>query len=722
VRLGGRRSVDWSAFRPEQRSRRALLDYPALTTTVWAVAAFFGLVGVLNATLPKQVPFGLLLFGIVIGSINALIAVGLILIYRANRIINFALAEIGVFGAILFENLIRSAGLPWIVALPMGVAASAALGGLLEYVVIRRFTNAPRLILTVATIGLAQIVVVFTYGVTRLFDVQTGSTLHTPLSDWNITVNNVRFSGDAVLLVAAVPVIVFALNVFLKGTDFGVAVRAAAESSDRASLLGVPVRRVSTVMWVVACGVTGLATMLRSPVVGVITGASVQGPGLLLRALAAAVLARMTNIRVAVVAAIFVGVIEQALYYAYGGSTVSDVVFVAIIIAGLLLPRKSVGRAEEAADGSWLAVDEVRPVPDELRRLPEVRFAKWALFGVIAAAAAALPVIAPPSKENLAAAVVIYSIVAVSLVVLTGWAGQISLGQFGIVGFAAALSAKMSADFGVDFLVSMGIGAIAGSTIALLLGAAALRIKGFYFAVTSLGFAVAMETYFLNDSFFPHLVPKARPERPVIFGRWNLESEAAFYLFSLVVLVLVIVAVRAIRNSRTGRVLVAVRDNEKSAQAYGIDHIRAKLTAFALSGAIAGIAGSLFAVHQHAVSSSAYSPNEGLRVFSMVVIGGLGSVPGAILGAVFVRGSAYLLSNPFLAILTTGVGLLVVVMVLPGGIGRVLYSTRDRYLRWVARRHELVVPSLLADVRVEEPKAVLDLRDQVVEELVEDIA
>lgn len=723
MRLGGRRSVDWSAFRPDQRTRRALLDHPGLTTTVWAATAFFTLVGVLNAVLPKQVPFGLLLFGIVIGSINALIAVGLILIYRANRIINFALAEIGVFGAILFENLIRSAGLPWILALLIGMTASAALGGLLEYTVIRRFTNAPRLILTVATIGLAQIVVVCTYAVTQLFDVQSGATLHTPLSDLHMTVNNVRFSGDAVLLVAAVPLIVFALNVFLRGTDFGVAVRAAAESSDRAALLGVPVRRVSTVMWFVACGVTGLATMLRSPVVGVITGASLQGPGLLLRALAAAVLARMTNIKIAVVAAIFVGIVEQALYYAYGGSTVSDVVFVGIIIGGLLLPRKSAGRAEDAADGSWLAVDEVRPVPDELRRRPEVRIAKWVLFALVAAAAAALPLIAPPSKENLAAAVVIYSIVAVSLVVLTGWAGQISLGQFGIVGFAAALSAKMSADFGVDFFVAMGIGAVAGATISLVLGAAALRIKGFYFAVTSLGFAVAMSTYFLNDSFFPHLVPKARPERPVVFGRWDLESEAAFYLFSLVVLAVVIVAVRAIRTSRTGRVLVAVRDNEKAAQGYGVDHIRAKLTAFAVSGSIAGIAGALFAVHQHAVSATAYSPNESLRVFSMVVIGGLGSVPGAILGAVFVRGSAYLLENPFLAILTTGAGLLFVVMALPGGLGRLLYDGRDRYLRFVARRNAIVVPSLLADTRVEdEPQAVLDLRDDVIDEVMEEIA
>lgn len=712
--LGTRSSVDWRSFRTGRPARAGTLQSFARNAAL-AVGAFLALVVILRLALPKPVPFGLLLFGIVIGSINALIAVGLILVYRANRIINFAIAEIGVFGGILFENLIRASGVPWIVAFLIGGTASAALGGVLEYGLIRRFAKAPRLIVTVATIGMAQVVVVLTYLMSRAFGPQTGSDLRTPLTDFQLVITNVRFSGDAVLLVVAVPVIVLTLNLFLRGTDFGVAVRAAAESGDRASLLGVPVKRVSTVMWIVACGATGVATMLRSPVVGLISGASLQGPGLLLRALAAAVIGRMTNIRVAVIAALFVGVIEQSLYYAYGGSTISDVVFVGIIIGGLLLPQKSAGRAEDAADGSWLAVDEVRPIPAELRRRPEVRFVKWGLVGLVSLAAVSYPLFAPPSKENLAAAIVIYSIVAVSLVVLTGWAGQISLGQFGIVGFAAALSAKMSADHGLDFIASMAVGAIAGATIALVLGAAALRIKGFYFAVTSLGFAVAMESYFLNDSYFTALLPTNRPERPLLLGRWDLESEGAFYLFSLVVLALVIMVTRAVRNSRTGRVLIAVRDNEKAAQAYGVDHIRAKLTAFALSGGIAGIAGAMFAVHQHAVSASAYSPNEGLRVFSMVVIGGLGSVPGAILGALFVRGSAYLLSNPFFATLTTGVGLLVVLLMLPGGLGRVLFNVRDAYLRRVAARRGIVVPSLLADVRTaaEPEPTVLDLREEV---------
>jgi branched-chain amino acid transport system permease protein len=315
---------------------------------------------------------------------------------------------------------------------------------------------------------------------------------------------------------------------------------------------------------------------------------------------------------------------------------------------------------------------------------------------------------------------VIYAIVAVSLVVLTGWAGQISLGQFGIVGFGAAVSARLLADANVDFLLATLAGGVAGALIALVLGAAALRIKGFFFAVTSLGFAVAMQSYFLNDSYFEHLIPKNRPERPLLLSRFDLESEASFYLFTLVVLAAVVIAARTLRGSRTGRILIAVRDNEKGAQAYGVDHVKAKLLAFAISGVFAGIAGALFAVHQHAVTDSAYAPNESLRVFSMVVIGGLGSIPGAVLGAVFVRGAAFLLS-PQLAVLATGVGLLLVLMVFPGGLGRLVFDIRDRALRAIARRRGLVVPSLVADVRVDAdppPEPAIDVEVDVEQQAV----
>ncbi|HVM54959.1 MAG TPA: ABC transporter permease [Acidimicrobiales bacterium] len=705
-RLPGRRRRDrvrWSRFSTTSRPAPPAhpLDRSWVRDSAWVITGFLGLILLLRLVLPVTPSIGVQLYGVVIGCINALVAIGLILVFRSNRIINFAQAEIGIFGAILFENLMRSAGLPWFAALLVGVAASAALAGILEYTLVRRFAKAPRLILTVVTIGLAQVTVVLTYLMANRFGrVAASGGFETPLSDIKITITNVIFRGDALILVITAPLIVISLNVFLKRTDFGVAVRAAAESGDRAGLLGVPVKRVSTVMWIVAGGIGGLATILRAPVVGLISGSTLQGPGLLLRALAAAVIARMDNMRTAVLAAIGIGIVEQSLYLAYGGSPISNVVFVAIIIGALIIQRPTAGRSEDGDTSTWAVVDEVRAIPRALARLPEVRIGRVAIAVLVGGLVLGYPLIATPSKENLASAMTIYAIVAVSLVVLTGWSGQISLGQFGIVGLGAAVAARLSADAGVDFLLAMLIGGVAGSLAALVLGTAALRIKGFFFAVTSLGFAVAVETYFLNVSYFRGLVPVNRPERPILLERFDLESETAFYYFAVTMLALVIVMVRGIRRSRTGRALLAVRDNEKAAQSYGINRAKNKLLAFAVSGYIAGIAGALFAVHQHAVSATAYSANESLRVFSMVVIGGLGSVPGAVLGAVFVRGSSFLLS-PQLAILASGLGLLVVLLVFPGGLGRLLFTARDAALRKVAERRGIVVPSLLRDERTD---------------------
>ncbi len=681
-----------------------VLGWAPLRAAAWYLASLLAMIVAFRLALPRAVPFGILFYGVVIGAINALIAVGLILIYRANRIINFALAEIGIFGAILFEQLVRKYDVPWVFALVAGVAAAGVLGGVLEYVFVRRFAKAPRLILTVVTIGLAQVVAVLQFAESQAFGrFAAPAGLKTPFSDIRFTVTRVVFDGNALVLLAAVPLMVLALDLFLRRTDFGVAVRAAAENGDRASLLGVPVKRVSTAVWVIAAVFTALATILRAPIVGLVSGSLAQGPGLLLRALAAAVIARLVNTRTAVVAALLIGVTEQALFYAYAGSTISDAVFVGVIIVALLVQRPRAARADQGSE-TWAAVEEVRAIPAELRSLPEVRRTRVGVAVALVAAVVVFPLVSSDADNTLASVMAIYALVAVSLVILTGWSGQISLGQFAVVGFGAAVAGRLAADFGWDTFAVLLAAAATGAVVSLALGLAALRLRGYFFAVTTLGFAVATSTFFLNEKFFSGLLPKARPERPILFGSIDLEGEAAYYYFCVVVLALAMAAVRALRRSRTGRVLVAMRDNPQAAQSYGINEVRAKLLTFALSGCVAGLAGALWVFHQRAVSPAAFLPAESLKVFSMVVIGGLGSLPGAVLGAVFVRGAGSMFS-PQIALLTSGIGLLAVLMLLPGGLGRLVFDLRDGLLRRVARRRRLVVPSLLADVRVEDDDA-----------------
>jgi branched-chain amino acid transport system permease protein len=154
-----------------------------------------------------------------------------------------------------------------------------------------------------------------------------------------------------------------------------------------------------------------------------------------------------------------------------------------------------------------------------------------------------------------------------------------------------------------------------------------------------------------------------------------------------------------IRKSRTGRVLIAMRDNERTAQAFGVNLVRTRLVTFAISGFLAAFAGVLFAHHQHAVSQKAFLPSDSVQMFLMAVIGGLGSITGVLLGPIYLGlTSVFLVSFQLLA---SSVGVVFVLLFLPGGIGAAAFAVRDSYLRRVAIRNRIFVPSLLADYRTD---------------------
>ncbi len=157
--------------------------------------------------------------------------------------------------------------------------------------------------------------------------------------------------------------------------------------------------------------------------------------------------------------------------------------------------------------------------------------------------------------------------------------------------------------------------------------------------------------------------------------------------------------------------LFAVRENERAAMAYGVNAVSAKLTAFAFSGFIAAAAGALYVHHQQGLAAESYNVGRSLQVFVEVVVGGLGSPAGAILGGVVIEGISYFKSvfpetiRTFLGLFTSSIGLIFVLMVLPGGLAQGIYGIRDRLLRLVAERRGIMVPSLFADGRVEAPAA-----------------
>ena len=302
---------------------------------------------------------------------------------------------------------------------------------------------------------------------------------------------------------------------------------------------------------------------------------------------------------------------------------------------------------------------------------------------------------------------VIFVLITLSVVVLTGWAGQVSLGQMSFVAFGAATGAYATQTWRLDLALALVLAAVVGAAVAVVVGLPALRLRGLFLAVTTLAFAMATSSYLLNRSY-ASWIPAGRIARPRIFGAFSLNGEAAYYEVCLGALVLVALAVVGIRRSRTGRVLLALRENEQAAQSYGINATRAKLTAFALSGAMAAFAGCLFVHLLQAYTESVYGPDQSFVVFTSSVVGGLGSLLGAALGALYLRGGEWFLPGPRWQSLASAAGVLVVLMVLPGGIGELVYRLRDTWLRWVAGRHHLVVPSLVADAAVvtEDPEPV----------------
>jgi branched-chain amino acid transport system permease protein len=243
---------------------------------------------------------------------------------------------------------------------------------------------------------------------------------------------------------------------------------------------------------------------------------------------------------------------------------------------------------------------------------------------------------------------------------------------------------------------------LAGAAVAVLIGLPALRIRGLFLGVTTLGFALAAGSWFFQS--FDIFRPRGAILRPVLFGIWDLRSERAYYYVCLAALVLALLAGRNLRRSRVGRVLIALRDNEKGAQAFGVPLVRTKLTAFAASGFMAAVAGALYAYHQQQLRPDRFPSELSLLIFSMVVIGGMGSMGGALLGAVYVRGTQYFLPAQF-QLLVTGVGVLILLLFFPGGLGQVVYQLRDNYLRRVANKRGLLVPSLVADKRAQEEPA-----------------
>lgn len=640
----------------------------------------------LTQAFPHDVPMGTVLYGVLYGSLNGLLAAGLVLTFKVTRAINFSYGAMGGLPAGIGASIYLAHHWPWPLAVGLSLLIGAGVGLGVGALIDWRFTNSPRLVLTVATIGLAQLLGGIGLYVPRLFHGPALiASFQNSLSSLNAEIKPVLFNGNDLVVVVAVPLAVAVVSWWLLGTDAGRAVRAIADNPDRARLLGIPTKRLLLAVWTISGLVAALAVILQAPRAGVPLDAA-AGPAILLPPLAAAVVARMDSMVVAMVAAVALGVMESVVRLDISKQSVETPLFLAVILVALLLQHRSESRVEAAGESAWSGIGDLRPVPQFMKALPEVRAAKLIAVTTVAAILLALPAFVAPGRLDQITIGLVFGLTALSLVVLSGWAGTVSLGQFALVGVGAVVAGDLMMHLNLDFFLSMAVAAAAGAAAAIVLGLPALRVRGLYLAVTTLAFAVAANDFFFNPTNFSGQLPSS-VVRPVLWKRFPLHSERALYLLALGALVLAVVLVQGIRRARAGRVILATRDNIRGAEASGVPSTRTRLMAFTIAGVIAGVAGALYVVTLGGVGYQTFQPADSISAFSMVVIGGMSSIGGSLGGVALIQWIG--IEFPKAQVLLSGVGLLVVLVLFPAGLAGVYERARDRLLVIVARRRGL---------------------------------
>ncbi len=502
---------------------------------------------------------------------------------------------------------------------------------------------------------------------------------------WTLAGVSIRGADIGVLIL--VPVSVILLIWFLDRTMIGKTVKACATNPSLARLSSISPKLVSTMVWALAAVLSTLSVVLIAGESSTAAGLATLGPQTLSEALAAAVIAGMRSFRVAVIAAVVIGVLQSLLTYNFlAVPGITDLLlFIAVFIAVIFAKRE---RGEEQV---FAFSPRAHPIPERLRSFWWARNIDKGGILLLGLIAVLLPILVnEPSRQQLYTAVLAFAICASSLTVLTGWLGQLSLGQMAFAGLAALFGARLVTE-GVPFWLAIVITTVGSALLALGIGIGSLRVRGLYLAVVTFVFALTAQQYFYFLPFFSGDSPDGAnvPFAPGHLWFLSFPGQRTYYYVVLAILGLVLLVLSRFRDSGVGRTIKAVRDNEISAAAYSVPTVRVKLQAFTMAGALAGLGGALLAgaFSNIAFTENFFLVNDSLNLVAMVVIGGMGSVSGAVIGAIFVIGiPAIAPNNALVGLLSSSLGLLVVLLYFPRGLNQITYAVRDGILSWADRR------------------------------------
>lgn len=633
--------------------------------------------------------------GVLNGLTIGLLAVGLVLVFKSNRFLNLAHAQLGAVSALLVAKFVIDWGWNWWVASAVAVGVGIAIGAAVERFFVSplrdRSSSPARLLLL--SLGVSQLLLALTYIPDLGPDPGRTSAYPQPFES-RVEIGDVVLTGMSVLTALVVPLLVGALALFLRYSLLGKQIRAAASNPDAARLAGISVRRVSAITWALAGGLSAISAILQAPTQPSFDAAAL-GPSLLMLTLGAAAFGAFVSIPGALVGGLVLGLTRQLVAAETSSASKANLAVFALILVVVFVR----GRAVAGAFAVTGAVVEDAPptrVPPSLRGVAVVRHQRLLLAAsalLLGAVWPQLPYFDATGNQFLLSLVLIYALLGVALTMLLGWGGQVSLGHFGVVGVGAYLAARWGGDGWTLTASLLGAGAI-GAAITVLVGLPALRVRGSTLAVTTLGFAVIATEWLFHQRWIGGDQPFGVTVDPPRLGAGlgNPSSQVAVYYLALVVLGLAVAAAAALRRSGPGRLIVAVRDNERASAAFGFSPATVKLSILAVSGFFAGLAGVLWAHAWKAVSPIQFTADVSMAIVAVPVIGGLGSLGGAVGAAVVLYGAAFFIGPHFaglfgdigqnlgFSLFLAGAGQIATLLQFPQGLAGAARAGWQRYL------------------------------------------
>jgi ABC-type branched-subunit amino acid transport system ATPase component/branched-subunit amino acid ABC-type transport system permease component len=647
------------------------------------------------------------LLGLGVGALYAFASQGLIVIYRGTGVLNFSLGATAIAGVFMQWELHSEHGWPFLASAIVGIAWSAFLGALTHWVIMRPLRRSSPLVRVIATLGVLitiQAAVVIRYGSNPR---QVESWLPTDrVTLWG----DVGITVDRLILLGVGSASAFGLWLLYRSSQFGLGTEAVSESERSAAAIGLSPNRIALLNWALGSGIAALAGIL---VVPIITLQVTAMTALVLAALAAALVGDFRSFPVATAAGFAIGV-GQALVGRFsnqeglGPSLPFLVIIVVLVIRGRSLPLRD----------------------HYLQKLPMVGNGRiawaWALFGC---GAVIFVMVTKQTKWIDAITVSLgVAIVLLSIVVLTGYAGQLSLAQYSIAGFGAYVAGRLVAVFDIPFLLALLAGIAATVPLGLIFGLPAVRTRGINLAIVTLGLGTTIELMLFNNRNYTGGVQGTQVGNPDLFGYdiGSINHPARYGIFVLVMAILAVAVVANVRRGRSGRRLIAVRTNERAAAALGINVMVAKLFAFSLASAIAALGGIVLAFRLSSISYESYSNFTSITYVGLALLGGVGQLLGAFVGSTMATAgiTQEILETTWEGVgrwiqLISGIGILLTLVIYKDGIAAewVRMSRAIKKMRKWSRPYTIELADVADVRRVVDHQARVPARTLIVEGL-----